>query len=538
MMIDDMPKSGPEERVRELEVRLEQLTRENDELRAGNAQNRALIENLPHEVHVWRLVRNEDGSIRTWRLVYANRSALRNWGVSLEDVEGRLADEIFPGESATELFLPVVEKIFREEQPHVWERFFPATGQTLQMVSIPFGETFISTGLDISEQKQKDEWLKHLHKMEAIGQLAGGFAHGFNNQLAVILGNAEILEDALTESPLIDEVRTIRAAAREAGEQASQLLAFAQKDVPKQNRIDVRDLVDETVALVRSAASRKISIRLRNLTSQAAVVQGDARELQTALLNVALNACDAMPEGGSLEVETSLIDVGDEAPLELDAVTQHRPWLCISFADTGYGISEEAIKKIFDPFFTTKAHGSGMGLAVAYGAIQRHGGHMLVDSRVGKGTRFRVFLPALGMEAEGGESSTGAAKPTDRLRILVADDEVALRKLFTRMLEISHHEVLTASDGEEAVARYREHWRDIDAVILDINMPRKDGLETLREMKEINPDVVAIVITGYSVEKTSGDFMEEGVRTFIQKPFETSDVIGALRDALGERVPH
>jgi len=193
------------------------------------SRERELIEHLPHEVHVWEVLRRGDGSIRTWRLDYANPAALRAWGRRLEEVVGLTTDEIFESNAVTPLFLPIVEKLFREGKPYLWEEEFPETGQTLQMVSIPFREYFISTGLDISEQKRKDQEVRQLQKMDALGQLVGGAAHDFNNQLAGIAGNAELLRRQLVDSPLLEEIEAISECSRRSATLISQLLTFARK---------------------------------------------------------------------------------------------------------------------------------------------------------------------------------------------------------------------------------------------------------------------------------------------------------------------
>ena len=526
-------------RIEELESQLKACRRSYNDLTERASRNRDLIEHLPHEVHVWKLVRNEDGSIRTWKLDHANPAALNAWSKSLDDVIGRTPHEIFGDEKATERFMPIVQKIFDENEPYFWEEEYPATGQTLQMVSIPYGDHFISTGLDISDQKQLQEEIKQLQKMDAIGQLAGGIAHDFNNQLTGILGYAELLEDALTDSTALEDVRNIRTSAMRSVSLTAQLLAFARKGTLEMDVFEIGKIVNDTISILGHTINRAIKIEKPASTETPLFLRADAGLIQNALLNVALNGCDAMPNGGTLTF--SLKSVDDEDPIWTRlAADPVGPYVHISIRDTGIGIEEEIIEKIFEPFFTTREDGNGMGLSSAFGTIKRHDGHILVDSAVGEGSCFHLLVPRCDAPVEQPESPSrtpDARREADSpLRILVVDDEPLLRDLCSRMLSRKGHQVITASNGTEATREYAEDGQNIDVVILDMNMPGPNGLETFRELKRIDPDVVALIASGYNLEQTSESFLQAGIRGFVQKPFRAADLTKAISRAISATI--
>ncbi|HSG88034.1 MAG TPA: response regulator [Pseudomonadales bacterium] len=518
-----------EQRVRDLERELEESRRALETLGRSESRYRSLVEHLTHEVHIWELVRDADGAILTWKLDYANPSALASWGRALEEVVGLTTDEIFPGADATAQFLPMIEQTFREQRAHLWEQFFAGTGQTLQMVSIPLGDYFISAGLDVTELKVMEAELRHAHKMEAVGQLAGGIAHDFNNQLAGILGYAELLEASIADETLATAVQRIQSCARRSADLTSQLLAFARKGRAELVAVDLDALIRETADLLSHSVDKSVEIRCA-LDADGACVRGDSSLLQNAVLNIALNARDAMPEGGELSFESQRVDLDAGACKALGGVLQPGEHVRITIRDTGSGMPPEIADRIFEPFFTTKVEGNGMGLAGVYGTITRHGGSVRVDSAVGSGSRFTIDLPVAGTAGavEAARVVQEEVAGETALRILIADDERMLCDLCASILSRVGHQVITVNDGEAAVERYVRSWRDIDLVILDVNMPKLNGLEAFRAMKRINPGVRAMIASGYSVERTAEEMLTEGVSGFVQKPFDLKTLVDAV----------
>lgn len=519
-----------EDRIRALEAEIEQHRRDTEVLRRSELRYRRLVEHLTHEVHIWELVRDDAGAILTWRLDYANPAALKSWGRELDDTVGLTTEQIFPGANATAQFLPTIEAMHRDNRPRLWEEYFEGTGQTLQMVSIPVGEFFISTGLDVTELKQMEEELRQAHKMEAVGQLAGGIAHDFNNQLAGILGYAELLEASLTDEPLLSAIRNIQSSARRSADLTSQLLAFARKGRADHAPVDAHALLRETVDLLRHSVDRSIEIRC-DLPTEDGWVLGDSSLLQNAVLNIALNARDAMPDGGVLSFEARTLSLDAAACAETGGALAVGDYLRIGIRDTGSGMSEEVAARVFDPFFTTKPEGNGMGLAGAYGTVQRCGGAIRLESEPGVGTCFWIDLPLCerGPGSDVDVSPQPPARAEDApLRILVADDERLLCNLCSDILSRSGHQVSTVYDGQQALEHYERSWQQTDLVILDVNMPKLNGLQTFRAMKEINPDVKVLIASGYSVEETAAEMRAEGVRGFVQKPFDLKTLLQAV----------
>jgi len=262
------------------------------------------------------------------------------------------------------------------------------------------------------------------------------------------------------------------------------------------------------------------------------LVRGDSALLQNAFVNIALNACDAMPRGGALDFQCSAIGGRGASPSEATGST---PRVCIAIQDSGQGMDSKVKARIFEPVFTTKQSGTGMGLAVAYGTVTRHGGEIFVDSRPGRGSCFRIYLPVDDEPSHGGESNEherSALMPLASLRILLADDEHSILELCKRTLTGDGHHVITAPDGEVACSIYRESWREIDVVVLDLNMPRMDGAEAYRTMKAINADVRVVLLSGCGRQHDPGDLVSEGVRVFLERPFGLQDLSQALATAM------
>ncbi|NLI77261.1 MAG: PAS domain S-box protein [Candidatus Riflebacteria bacterium] len=414
----------------------------------------------------------------------------------------------------------------------------------------------VGTHIDITDRVHLEERLRQAEKMQAIGQLAGGVAHDFNNQLAGILGNAELFLKRLTDPALRAMAENIRKASLRAAELTSQLLAFARKGKFANTMVDVHALIGEVAGILQHSIDRRITVRQR-LEADPPLTTGDPTQLQSALLNLALNARDAMPEGGELTFATSHVVVAARTPT-LDV--SPGPYLDIRVTDTGIGMTPEVRQHLFEPFFTTKepGKGTGLGLAAIYGTVQHHRGAITCDTEVGRGTTFRILLPAAAAAPAPARPSppkipatffsasppaTPRAAPTpsapggngalpDRKRVLLADDEEVVREAAATMLESLGFEVATCLDGDEAVGFYREHWQRIDLVILDINMPRMNGREAFLAMRAINPGIRAVLASGFSLDGVASQAREEGVRGFLPKPFQLEDLARMVGEVL------
>ncbi len=384
---------------------------------------------------------------------------------------------------------------------------------------------------DISERKKSEERMLQAEKINALGQLAGGVAHDFNNQLSIILGYCEMLEQQLQESDPKRFVRNILTATQRSAALTKNLLAFARKGQYQKTPVNIHRILAETTEMLERSLDKKIVI-VQDLKAHAPVTLGDPSQLQNALLNLAINARDAMPNGGVLTFSTENVLRADLNGAAHSNDLNADEYIRINVRDTGTGMSDEVQRHLFEPYFTTKpvGKGTGMGLASVYGTVKNHKGAVQVHSQLGRGTTFKVYLPV--------ERDTAAALPPKiknvrslkKLRILLVDDEEIVRSMLSYTLSSRGHMVREAFNGRDAVEIYKRHWNEIDLVILDMIMPEMNGSETFREMKKLNPRIKALVSSGYSQEEVQA-ILDEGVTGFIEKPFEQHRL-----DALLERV--
>ena len=361
------------------------------------------------------------------------------------------------------------------------------------------------TARDITQRRNLEEQLRQSQKMEAIGVLAGGIAHDFNNLLTGILGNAYLLKTPTPQNGGSTEaIHGIIDASERASQLTQQLLAFARRGKNQNAAVDVHKVVRSVVALLSRTIDKRIHI-VTALESQRVAVSGDAGQIYQMILNLALNARDAMLEGGELRLSTQLRNGS----------------LQISVRDTGGGIPDSIRAHIFEPFFTTKEpdKGTGLGLAMVYGIVKNHGGTIAFESSE-QGTLFDITLP-LAVETRGPVPEPAASLGTGVLRgrILIIDDEPVVRRVLSKMLEELGFDVVGSEDSLEAIDFYRGGSAQIDLVILDLVMPRLGGKEVLARLREINPSVRAILSSGYDRAGVIKDILDQGSVSFLQKPY-------------------
>lgn len=385
---------------------------------------------------------------------------------------------------------------------------------------------------DVSERKRLEMQLRHAQKMEAIGTLAGGVAHDFNNLLTPILGYTSLLKLRTQPSDDVYQIaQIVEGAAERCAELANRLLGFARRgkhlDVP----VDIHSSVREVIKLLSRTIDKRVTIT-EHLPDRESVVLGDPNQIQQVLLNLAVNARDAMPRGGNLCFESTVVTLDEHYCRSHEGATPGR-YVMLSVTDTGVGIPQEIRGRIFEPFFTTKepGKGSGMGLAMVYGIVKNHGGTIRVYSEEGFGTSFKIYLP-LATEAMPAPSPAEQAQPTPgHGRILLVDDEEVVRATSAELLRHMGYDVVTASDGQEAVEYYRQFGCRIDLVIVDLIMPRLGGGDCFGALKALNPNVKAILSTGYGLNDTVQQLLDEGMAGFLQKPYqirELSEVIARV----------
>jgi signal transduction histidine kinase/CheY-like chemotaxis protein len=381
--------------------------------------------------------------------------------------------------------------------------------------------------------QESERNLLQAQKMETVGRLAGGIAHDFNNQLTAILSNAEHLGRVLRREEA-DVAGDIRDAALRSARLVKQLLAFARKEPSRLLTVDVHRTVDEVVALLSRSIDKRIALRTR-LEAAPSLVRGDPDRLHTALLNLALNARDAMPDGGTIAFESRSVELDDAACAALPFDVSPGRHLEVRVVDTGVGLSEAARAHLFEPFFTTKGpgKGSGLGLAEVYGTVQAHRGAITVESAAGRGTTFALLLPAVngGAPVHESERSEGQPEPVRPLRILLADDERNVRLSLGLLLRASGHEVIECAGGEQAVSTHRASGDRIDVVILDMMMPDMSGKEVFARMRALTPDVPVIVSSGFSAGTELEELRGERGVFYLAKPYTTGQLEQALVEA-------
>jgi len=388
------------------------------------------------------------------------------------------------------------------------------------------------------ERRRLETQVNQLRRFEAIGRLAGGIAHDFNNVLGSILGWAELgqadLPDGHRARQRFDK---IRAQADRAAALTRQLLAFARRQVLEPQNLDINSLVSESVSLMGKVLGEHVEIELR-LTEGLEPAWADASQVEQIVMNLCINARDAMPQGGTLSISTQMAEVKPGAE-EFRSYFRPGRYIKLTIADTGTGMDAQTLEHIFEPFFTTKevGKGTGLGLATVYGIVKQHNGIIDVESELGSGSRFHVYLPVgTGvMEAREKKSSAPACRGSET--VLVAEDNDDLREAAREMIEALGYRVLLAHDGEEAVQLFADNSSNVDIVLLDIVMPRLHGPDAYQRILAIKPGVPAIFSTGYAGEADSIAASSQGGASVLQKPFSTIALGQKIREVLDSRRP-
>ncbi len=386
---------------------------------------------------------------------------------------------------------------------------------------------------DVRARRQMEAQLRQSQKLDAIGRLAGGVAHDFNNQLGGILGYAELLKIRLQDDEKLRQyVDAIITACRRGADLTAQLLTFARRGRQRREPVSIHEVIGEVCTLLERSIDRRIRIR-RDLRAVPDVVQGDPTLLQNAILNLALNARDAMPEGGDLCFSTDVVLLDAEYWRRRGQDLAPGAYLQVQVTDTGQGMDVRTRARAFEPFFTTKkeGQGTGMGLAAVYGTAKAHGGTVEMDSAPHQGTTARMHLPlAEQATAEAAQASPETVEGSGRL--LVADDEPDMREMLRVMLQGLGYEVAVAADGDEAARMYLEEPGRYDLMVLDMDMPRVSGAEAMRRIRASDAQARVLLVSGYSMEGPHGEAPHVGEAAFVQKPFSRALLSQAVAEAL------
>lgn len=387
---------------------------------------------------------------------------------------------------------------------------------------------------DISVRKRVEDELRQAQKMEALGQLAGGIAHEFNNYLSIILGYSNLLETKGGENEALRrDLAEIKNATQKAASLTRQLLAFSRKQLIELSVLDLNAAIWETHKLLRRLIPANVDL-IPVLHSDLSKVKGDPAQIQQILINLVINARDAMPQGGKVMIETSEVELDEEFASRHPEV-QPGKYVMLSVGDSGQGMDADTASHVFEPFFTTKTQGkgTGLGLSTIYGIVKQSSGYITVASVLGKGTTFRVYLPALAASDQGatGDGRSELLKPGIET-ILVAEDDSALRRLIRITLELTGYKVLEAKDGQDALSICEGYDGPIGLIVTDLVMPRVTGLQLKEKAVALRPETKFLVISGYANDSVNklGELATNA--DFLEKPFLPDELVARVQKLL------
>lgn len=491
------------------------------------------------------------------RITYVNPAFLRMWHLeSPEEALGRSVGEFVP-DTEVDAVKEHMSKYGGWEHEGRGRRASGSAFDVGVTASFIRDQAERSTGImvtfvEVTERKRLEAQFRQAQKMDALGQLAAGIVHDFNNLLTSISGFAQMDLMELEEgNPLHQDLLQIKIAADRGKELTQQLRVFTQQTSSTRELIDINDVVSETAALVKRTFPPSVSVEL-NLEKASWAVQANASQIGQLLMNLCVNARDAVvaklqglsdSDGGTDETAEARITIETEN-VELDAVAASRfidsrpgNYVRLRVSDTGEGILPEIRDRLFEPFFTTKSgkRGLGLGLTVVYGIVRNHNGFIDVVSEPGRGTSFEIYLPSSATHIAGDDRDAYASSITaGEGGVLLVDDEEQIRQMGSRVLERAGYRVYAAANGKEALELYRRSWQDVDVVILDVVMPEMDGRACFERLREVNPEAKVLVMTGYTSDGSVREFLSKGAVGIVEKPFEIQELTEAVRRAAFE----
>jgi signal transduction histidine kinase/CheY-like chemotaxis protein len=391
---------------------------------------------------------------------------------------------------------------------------------------------------DVTGKRQLEEQLRQSQKMEAVGALAGGIAHDFNNLLTVIHGHAELLAEgpANSEGDERQDLAEIIKAADRAAALTHQLLAFSRKQVLKPVALDLNDVVASLMTMLRRLIGENIEV-CTILAPALGVITVDAGQMEQVIVNLVVNARDAMPQGGRVEIQTENVVLDESREYERVNGLPSGSFVALTVSDTGHGISADVRDRVFEPFFTTKAvgKGTGLGLATVFGVVKQSGGHVVLESEVGRGASFRIYVPRCESLRSRTPQSVAALPRIDGTEtILVAEDEAAVRRLVRRILHARGYNALIARDDKEATHLAAEHAGSIALLLTDVVMPGMGGVELAAQIQRLSPGIRVLYMTGHSADDADRNGALSKGANLIQKPFTTTSLALAVRAAIDQ----
>jgi PAS domain S-box-containing protein len=465
-------------------------------------------------------------------------------GWSKQELEGRMSWTTFidrgDSEKIKDYYARQTKENSNEESRQYEFRFVDKQGNVKNVLNkiamIPGTGKTIASLLDITEKRHLEAQLQQSQKIEAIGTLAGGIAHDFNNFLQIISGYTDLLLSQHHMAPgNIDNLKQIKHSTVKASELTKRLLIFSRKVETNLRPMDLNQAVREVCELLERTIPKMIDVEFQGAEGLK-IINGDPLLLEQVVMNLSLNAKDAMPEGGRLVFKTANMVLDDKyAKTHLELVPGE--YVLLSISDTGYGMDKETLEHIFEPFFTTKetGKGTGLGLAMVYGIVKNHGGYIMCDSKPGEGTIFKIYFPVIQLQITASKEE-GKAEAIQiqggKETILLVDDEKAILNIGNKKLTNYGYDVITAQSGEEAIEIVRNMNSSPDLVVLDLNMPGMGGNKSLETLLEMNPEIKIIIASGYSASDQVKNSLDSGAAGFIAKPYHLSDMLKRIREVL------
>ncbi len=518
-----------------VELERESLDRHEVERALGLSEEkyRNLFESSPYGITIIGF----DGT-----LIDSNRAAADLVGVGWKEYIGNDIGSVLPLKRHLPLIRKKIKEIRESDLKDLFELEIIPSGRTdsrtlnvhVSAIEQDGKRVVLAIFSDITQKKMLEERVLQMQKMESIGTLAGGIAHGFNNLLTGILGYSNMLKmDRHDDKEVLKAVEVIEKSAERASRLTSQLVGFAREGKHFVQPVDMQRVINDVLSMMEKTLDRNIRVEMR-FEAEHMIVSGDPTQLEQVILNLSLNARDAMASGGKLLVRTGNVDL-DKSAAEANGAGGPGRYLVIEVEDTGYGIPKQIQARVFDPFFTTKQKrdGTGMGLAMVYGILVNHGGSISVESEEGMGATFRVLLPVDENATSDARETKTIIPLTGRGRIVVVDDEEIVLKVTRGMLLKLGYEVNIFQDCQEAIGYFKDNHDEIDLVIIDLVMPGMDGAEFFRKVKEIDPDVKTILSSGFILDERAQKLLDEGMNGFIQKPFGLTQFSRAVAKILG-----
>ena len=499
-------------------------------LRRSEESFRALIERSPEGVVV----------VRDDRIVYANPSVLAALQYEAAAVLGRAPlDLVHPADrpvAATRIRTLVGGGTLRDARDL---RFVRRDGAPVVMETqglfLPFqgAPALMFLMREVTARRRHEQEVRHSQKMEAIGRLAGGVAHDFNNILTAILGHAELLFGQLTEGPARRQAEQIQRAASRAAQLTGQLLAFSRKQLLQPRVLDLSVLLEGLTTMLRRLIPEDIDLVTDMSAGRGLYVRADPSQLEQVIVNLAVNARDAMGSRGVITIRLTRAEVSGRVALEnLAAGPAPGQYALIEVSDTGPGMDEATRARAFEPFFTTKGKGTGLGLSIVYGIVTQSGGHVAIESEPGKGARFRIHLPTEDAPPDAVSGPVRVVTPRGTETILLVEDDADVRQFIADLLELQGYTVLAARDGADALRIAGDALRPLHLLLTDVIMPRMSGPEVAARLREERPDLRVLFVSGYPGETIMQQGMIAESLAFVQKPFTIAELTRRVREVL------